>query len=376
MSPNEKPPTAEREETDESLRRERQRTDRALSDAEQAKSEDADLVVQRARDKADAVVDEARGKEDAKRTQKPRGAEQLAAVARERREEDRALHKVRADADAALRLERDETFSALAKLLPLEREKTDRYLLTERARSDDALANRDDFLSIVSHDLRNLLNGIVLSSALLSERGSGEKGRRNREGIDRIQRYAARMNRLIGDLLDVASIDAGRLAVSPQRGDAATLISESLEMFSATAAAKGIRLETELAEQPLVAEFDHDRILQVIANLISNSLKFTPQGGRIRVRGERHGEGLLLSVTDDGSGIPEAALETIFQRFWQVGKDDRRGTGLGLYISRCIVEAHGGRIWAESKPGEGSTVRFTLGGAAKAAPPSSNRRQA
>lgn len=360
MPPNEKPPMAEREETNESLRQERERTDRALSDAEQAIGEDADLVVRRARDKADAVVDEAREKEDAKRTQKPRKAGQRATVTRERRQEDRALQRLREAADEALRVERDVTFGALAKLLPLEREKTDRYLLTERARSDDALANRDDFLSIVSHDLRNLLNGIVLSSALLSERGSGEKGRRNREGIDRIQRYAARMNRLIGDLLDVASIDAGKLAVSPRRGDAATLIRESLEMFAANAAAKRIGLESEIVEPPLMAELDHDRILQVLANLISNSLKFTAQGGRIRVRGERAGQGLLLSVTDDGSGIPEGALETIFQRFWQVGKDDRRGTGLGLYISRCIVEAHGGKIWAESKLGEGSTLRFTL----------------
>lgn len=362
MATVEKPSIAERQETDESLRRERERTDRALSDAQDAIGEGADRVVRRARDEADALVDETRDSEDEVGAGGPRPAGPPGAVARERRQEDEALQEARAAADELLREERSETFGALAELLPLEREKTDRYLLTERARSDDALANRDDFLGIVSHDLRNLLNGIVLSSALIAEGApTGEKGKRSREGTARIQRYAARMNRLIGDLLDVASIDAGRLSVTVKRGDVTALIGESVEMFGAAASAKGIRLETEVAESPLMAELDHDRILQVIVNLISNAIKFTAQGGRICVRAERRGEGLVLSVTDTGSGVPEESLETIFERFWQVGKDDRRGTGLGLYISRCIIEAHGGRIWAESKVGEGSTFRFTLG---------------
>lgn len=360
MSIDEKPPMAEREETDESLRLERERTDLALSDAEHAIAESAERVVQRARDTADAVVDQARDKEDEERAH-VRAPAQPAALARERRQEDEALRGARATADDTLRAERDEGFSALAELLPLEREKTDRYLLTERARSDDAVANRDDFLSIVSHDLRNLLNGIVLSSALLSTHSlRGERGRRSREGAERIRRYAARMNRLIGDLLDVASIDAGRLSVTMTGGDASALLGEVAEMFGAAAQAKGVRLATDVTERPLLAELDHDRILQVLANLLSNAIKFTSPGGQIRLRGERDADGILLSVSDDGSGVPEDALEAIFERFRQVGEDDRRGTGLGLYISRCIVEAHGGRIWAESTLGEGSTFRFRL----------------
>ncbi|HEX6297443.1 MAG TPA: ATP-binding protein, partial [Burkholderiales bacterium] len=102
------------------------------------------------------------------------------------------------------------------------------------------------------------------------------------------------------------------------------------------------------------------RILQVLANLISNSLKFTPRGGKITVRGEREAGNVRLCVRDTGSGIPGDALGRIFQRFAQFAKDDRRGLGLGLYISRCIVEAHGGRIWAESQPGAGSKMCFTL----------------
>ena len=103
-------------------------------------------------------------------------------------------------------------------------------------------------------------------------------------------------------------------------------------------------------------------MLQVLANTIANAIKFTSPGGGIRVRGTCAGGELHVSISDTGSGIPGDMLEAIFQRFWQVGKDDRKGVGLGLYISRCIVEAHGGKIWAESKLGEGSTLFFTLPG--------------
>jgi signal transduction histidine kinase len=121
-----------------------------------------------------------------------------------------------------------------------------------------------------------------------------------------------------------------------------------------------VSLEAKIDAAPLLAAFDDQRILQVLANLISNSLKFTHRGGKITVRGEREAGNVRLCVRDTGSGIPDDALERIFERFAQVGKDDRRGLGLGLYISRCIVEAHGGRIWAESQPGTGSKMCFTL----------------
>jgi signal transduction histidine kinase len=176
----------------------------------------------------------------------------------------------------------------------------------------------------------------------------------------RIDRYAARMNRLIADLLDVASIDAGKLAMKPVRGDWVALITEVADTFRAAASAKGIALRTEIARQPLLGKFDHDRMLQVLGNLLSNSIKFTAQGGEIACRVERVAEELRICVSDTGTGIPENALSSIFERFGQVGQNDRRGLGLGLYISRCIVEAHHGSIWAESKHGEGSTICFKL----------------
>jgi signal transduction histidine kinase len=119
-------------------------------------------------------------------------------------------------------------------------------------------------------------------------------------------------------------------------------------------------VKTRLAADPLEAAFDHDRILQVLANLISNSIKFTSQGGEILITGDCVDGSVRLAVADTGSGIPADALESVFERFSQVGKKDRRGLGLGLYISRCIVEAHGGKIWAESTLAAGSRVSFTL----------------
>jgi signal transduction histidine kinase len=351
----------ERALTDESLRTERQKADRALADDMSIVEEDADEVVRVARDNADAVLLVAREKADEHLVHAGARGDAHPTLVRERALADDVLRDERASEDESLRLRRAEQAQILARLLPLEREKTDRYLMTERLRSDDALANRDDFLSIVSHDLRNLLAGVVLSATILSEQiTEGDEGMSTRLATDRIQRYAARMNRLIGDLLDVGSIDAGRLAVMATRGDLTTVVTEALDTFAGTASAKAISLEVEHLERPLLAGFDHDRMLQVLANLISNAIKFTAQGGRIVVRCEGVGDAVQFAIRDNGVGIPDTMLESVFERFWQVGKNDRRGLGLGLYISRCIIEAHGGTIWAESTLGEGSRFCFRL----------------
>jgi signal transduction histidine kinase len=316
----------------------------------------ADAVVDRARDNADAVLDAARDNADAVLDAAPD-----AATIHERGIADEVLRGERDSADETLRQERAEYADTRKRFLPLERESTDRSLLTERIHSDDALANRDDFLAIVAHDLRDLIGGIVMSSTVLARRASqDEEGKKTLEETRRIERYAARMNRLIGDLVDVASIDAGKLAITSAIQDAAALIAEVQETFQATAAAKGILLGTQIRAAPLLATLDHDRILQVLANLISNALKFTPRGGRVTICGEGDAAGVTLSVVDTGCGIPDDAHARIFERFSQVGKSDHRGLGLGLYIARCIVEAHGGRIWAESQPGPGSRICFTL----------------
>jgi signal transduction histidine kinase len=353
-------PSSDREHTDVSLREERAQTDRKLDERQATAQDDADQVVQRARDNADAVLRAARDKAD-HRLAIATGGLPAASVVERRGLEDDALRDERATADARLKSEREETMRALARLLPVERDNTDRFLLTERARSDKEIAQRDDFLGMVSHDLRNLLGGIVMSAALLSQRtSSDEAGVLVRSSTDKIERYAARMNRLIGDLVDVASIDAGVLAITPAKSDARKLVAEAVESFRAAAAAKGISFDVEVTSEELLADFDHERLLQVLANLISNAIKFSAQAASITVRAVRDKDAVHFSVADRGIGVPAEMLELIFERFWQVGKNDRRGTGLGLYISRCIVEAHGGRIWAESSVGAGTTLHFTI----------------
>src|SRR5687767_2034566 len=294
----------ERQQTDESLRKERQKTDQALADRQTTVDQDADMVVHRARQNADAVLNVARDNADAVLNAAHDKADERLnrAVIEARALEDEALRDERAYADESLRLERD-AGAALTRLLPLERAKTDRYLLTERIRSDVALSNRDDFLSIVTHDLRDLLGGIVTNSTLLAKRAAqNEEGQQTLVETRRIERYAARMNRLIGDLLDVASIDAGKLAVTPVTRDLAILIAETADSFRAMASAKGVSLKTQIDAAPLLAAFDHHRMLQVLANLLSNSLKFTPRGGKITIRGEREAGNVCLSVQDTGSG--------------------------------------------------------------------------
>jgi signal transduction histidine kinase len=354
----------QRAQTDESLRAERDNADRALAERRAVVEREADDVVDRARDNADAVLLEAREKAD-DHLDSPDAAR--SALDDERAIEDETLKNERAAADDLLQREREETARALSKLLPLERDKTDRYLLTERVHSDDALANRDDFLGIVSHDLRNLLGAIVMSAEFLSLGAEDdERGKKLTAGTMRILRYAARMSRLIADLVDVASIDSGRLAITAASADLGATIVEAAEAFRTTASEKKIAIETELVGQSLHGTFDHDRIFQVLANLLTNAIKFSTTGGTIVLSAERTSDGLVLSVRDTGIGIPTDMIEQVFQRFWQVDKHDRRGTGLGLYISKCIVEAHGGTIAAESIEGQGSvfTVRLPVAPAA------------
>lgn len=364
MTRGNKESSPERAETDESLRNERNKADQSLLLKQESLERDADEVVDHAREIADAVLSEARDKADQNlgSGESPLRAREI--IEEERALEDAVIHVERTAADESLRLEREEHALALRRLLPLEREKTDRRLLTERTRSDFAISNRDDFLGIVSHDLRNLLQGIVVNAELLAVRATdNEEGRQVLAGAKRIERYAARMVRLIGDLVDVTSIDAGKLAVTPSRQDLNALVAEAVATFEPAACAKGLSLLLESAGSPILADFDYDRMMQVLANLLTNAIKFTPEGGKISVHVELAEGKALCRVSDTGPGIPGDLLERVFERFWQAGRNDRRGLGLGLYISKCIVEAHGGSIWAESRLGEGSSFYFTLPGA-------------
>ncbi len=364
MSRNPEPPDTERDQTDESLRAERELTDQVLGDEQDGIDELADAVITRARLRADQVLAAARAEADRRDGRNASGERLPHAISRERAVEDRRLREERTAADDLLSVERAEHTA----LLSTERKETDEDLFRERKRSDDALAVRDEFLGIVSHDLRNMLSSIVLSASLIEANAEGDHAARVVDHARRIRRGSARMNRLVGDLVDVASIESGALAVTRESADAALVVAEAVESFQALAAANQVSLRVEMAP-PLPGTFDPARILQVLTNLLSNAIKFTSSGGEVTVRAQHAGADLSISVADTGGGIPVDKLEVVFQRFLQLNANDRRGLGLGLYISKCIVQGHGGRIWAESEVGAGSTFFFTLPDPSLAATP-------
>ena len=236
-------------------------------------------------------------------------------------------------------------------------------LLDERSQalwtSNEALDLRDEFLALVSHDLRNPLSAIALNTQLLERLVSSGDPRLTR--ISRsLASSIAQMQRIISDLLDLAAIQAGKLSVQLHPGDARSSIEEAVEASRSIAAGKSIALEAVIGPDPLPARFDPGRIAQVLENLIHNALKFTPSGGRISVEGRSAEEVVEIRVRDTGPGMQPEEIAVIFERYRQVEKRGRKALGLGLYISRSIVESHGGRIRAESVAGEGSTFLFTL----------------
>ena len=351
----------ERVETDTSLREERDRTDEQLAQRSSLEEQSADQVVELARERADDLLEDARQKADATRGQNNRPAQIPDALSTAREFEDEAVTDERAAADDQLAGERAEQRLARAHLVRLEREETDERLSTERAQADRAVASRDDFLAMVSHDARGILAGIAMSTDLLMMISTeGPDGERMHTEAKRIRRFTGRMNRLIGDLLDVVSMELGKLSVQASQEDATRLLNETMESFQRSAALRKIVITSEVPNSPVLATFDHDRLLQVLANLVGNAIKFSDAGGAIVLRVAPSSEGLEFTVRDSGRGIAEGDIEAIFERFSQAGHADRRGLGLGLYIARCIIEAHGGRIWAESELGKGSAFHFTI----------------
>jgi len=324
--------------------------------------ETATDVVTEARDKADSVLSEARDREDLKNGHSMQLTRERE---RERAREDAVLRTARSGADAVARDEVEQRRVALASLLAFEREDTDLRLEIERKGADQLLTSREDFMAMVSHDLRSLLGGIALSAELLKEvQKADQPFLKVTHYAERIQRFSARMNRLVGDLVDVASIEAGKLALLVSRYNAARLMRDAQDAFAPAAAAAGVELTCTCEEDPCTVDLDHERILQVLTNLVGNALKFTPRGGHIKIEVVRGEDAVRFSVADTGSGIPTEMLEKIFDRYFQAEDGDRRGLGrglgLGLFISKSIIEAHGGKIWATSTPGKGSTIFFTV----------------
>ena len=220
---------------------------------------------------------------------------------------------------------------------------------------------RDDTLNAISHDLRNGLNTVLTAaSLLLRSLPPDSAGRRDRRHVEAIRRSADRMNRVIADLLDVASIESGRLFVEPRRESVQAIVTAAVGACRDQAVEKSLRIEQRVGAEQVDAVCDRERVLQVLGNLIGNAIKFTPEGGSVQVTAEAVGDEVLFTVRDTGIGVPSKQLPHVFDRFWQATPKVRLGSGLGLTIAKGVVEALGGRIWAESRPGEGTTFFFTL----------------
>lgn len=351
------PHALQREQTDESLRDERGKADARIAAKKTASEEEADEVVRVARQLADQVVQDARDQAD--QAQPPSAAAE-AGIDRERAQADVILEDKRSSEDEALEEQRSERARYLADFLTVERDATDEDMSRERDAADRLVSTRDEFLANVSHDIRSLLGGLGLNSGLLLKLApEGPAGDPMRKFGAANQRLVARMNRMVNDLLDVTSIDAGKISLLMEQVEVDKILRDTLEAFGPMASAKGIKLDADAPSGPFPAYMDGGRVLQVLANLVSNAIKFTAATGRVSIRIRPEQGEILFTVTDTGIGIPSAELETIFERFRQISKD-RRGLGLGLHISKCIIEAHGGRLWVESEPGSGSTFSFAL----------------
>jgi signal transduction histidine kinase len=181
-----------------------------------------------------------------------------------------------------------------------------------------------------------------------------------RRQLEVIQRSANRANRLIQDLLDVAKIQAGGLVVEQVPVEVKSLLAEIMESATTLASPSNIRVSCHHPEGIPAVSTDRERALQVFTNLLGNAIKFTPKGGEIRILAAMDNGEIKFTVADSGPGIPPEHLNHVFDRYWQAKSTAKLGTGLGLSIAKGIVEAHGGRIWAESPPGSGAHFNFTL----------------
>ena len=228
-------------------------------------------------------------------------------------------------------------------------------------REQNAVRARDDLVAVVSHDLRNPLGVIQMQAAVLLQTvGSGteEFSRRIQTSADHIQRAVRRMNTLIRDLLDLAKLEAGRFTLQCSRCQMNDLVEESLLILRPLAEAKRITLTSQL--RAAAVDADRDRIFQVLSNLVGNAIKFTPEGGGVSVRAETENSEVRVTIVDTGPGIAPDQFANVFDRYWQARRSDLQGSGLGLFIAKGIVEAHGGRIWAEAHAGTGATFKFSL----------------
>ncbi|KHK63412.1 ATP-binding protein [Pseudomonas frederiksbergensis] len=225
-----------------------------------------------------------------------------------------------------------------------------------------AVQARDELVAVVSHDLRNPMTVISMLCGMMQNSFSSDgshSSKRISSAIDTMQQAASRMNSLLEDLLDTSRIDAGRYTIHPKPMDVSQIFEDACSLLTPLASAKAIDISFH-AEPNLKINADPERLFQVLSNLIGNAIKFTPQRGSVGISAMSVGDEIVFSVRDTGEGIAPEQLPHVFDRYWTTKEGNPNGTGLGLYISQGIVQAHGGKLQAESQPGKGSEFRFTV----------------
>jgi signal transduction histidine kinase len=227
---------------------------------------------------------------------------------------------------------------------------------------ETASRHKSEFLANMSHELRTPLNAIIGFSEVLAEKMFGEVNEKQAEYLADILESGRHLLSLINDILDLSKIEAGRMELEPSDFDLPAAIENALILVRERAQRRAIRLGHDVDERLGKIHGDERKVKQVLLNLLSNALKFTPEGGRIDVRAAAHDGVAEISVSDTGVGIAPEDQEAVFEEFKQVGMASKKveGTGLGLAISRKFIELHGGRMWVESQPGKGATFTFTL----------------
>jgi signal transduction histidine kinase len=238
--------------------------------------------------------------------------------------------------------------------------------------ADRARGRLQEFLGMVSHDQMQPLGTLLLSVELLQRRFAAGRPDEAREIVDDIESAAHRVQRLTRDLSDAARIGAGRFAVRPVETDLVPVLREIVDLKQRTSAVHELVLE---APERLDGLWDRERVGQMVANLVSNAIEYSPGGGRVVVSARRMGDEALLAVSDQGPGIPPELADQLCLAFSRLTPDrSQENTGLGLYIVKAIAEAHHGRVWVESTPGEGATFSVALPLAAAPVEPARRRR--
>ncbi|MBC7458200.1 MAG: HAMP domain-containing histidine kinase [Bdellovibrionaceae bacterium] len=371
--------TAERDKTNESLVLAREktetRTDKSVDDERAA----ADLITLQSRAEADA-----NRKDEFKTLRKDQQKERQKSDERlidERQGADEAIEKERSRVDLAMARERDLKATLITTVLSQDRVRTDINLQAERAHTDSAvfensdllnqeiaqhsktkvtLTSRDEFLAIVSHDLRNPIGTASSCAEMLLKGDTYKVDPEIRPWIELIKRNVDISLRLISDILDMERVAEDKLELKKLFCSVDKILHESVESFTLAASARNVLLKVEPSEILEKLLCDRDRITQVLSNLVGNALKFTPTGGSIILSATQGKNEVLIHVSDSGPGIPEEKRKFIFNRFAQLGSKDRTGLGLGLYISKMLVEAHQGHLWVHSKVNQGSQFSFSI----------------